>query len=255
MPAKIPLEDIEIVKSKIKLGLTNVEIAKSLGWTRAKVAIIAQRKCGGNPNYRDKKTKHKHLRKDVLEAFQNMTAKDAAEKFGMTMSEFKSCLTVAYKMSELSHIRKDTRTHRKWEVEEIITMLKYCGILSRDEIAKIINRQHSRVIKEKLNWLGVSSRNINGINLGQFKKLFGRMPEYQIRGRAGPRVSETNFVIVPWFHVVESYSSIPHDKTLLEIFRCYAKFQSYIWRSESVWRKMRADKRISSFLLQIDNLN
>lgn len=253
MPAATRDEIVQQIGQLIKDGKTNPEIATIMGRSSASVNLLACRHFGGNPNYRKQKTKHAHLRAALLLFRLNHTDKETMEHFGLSAREMKSCLTYAYRLKEYSHLRKDTRNKNKWTTDEIITMLKYSGILQRGKIGKIINRGSERVIKEKLSHLGVSSRNINGVNLTQFRKMFGFEPEYQIRGEAGPGSfgsRRNKFAIVPWKYVRECYEAYPHDKTMLKIFQSYELFQKYIWKGDP-WRKMMNDKRVSGFLVKL----
>jgi hypothetical protein len=250
MPAANKIETISRIGDLIKSGKTNPEISKEVGKSIASVSLIAQRHFGGNPNYRHKKTKHAHLRAALLLYRMTHTDQEAMEHFKLSPGEMKSCLTYAYRLEEYSHLRKDTRNRNKWTGEELISMLRYSGILRRDKIARIINRGSARVVKEKYEFLNVSSRNINGVNLTQFRNMFGFEPKFQIRGEAGPGsfgTKRNRFVIVPWSYVCECYLQVPHDPALLKIFQTYALFQRFIWSGEP-WGKMLQDKTISEFL-------
>jgi hypothetical protein len=239
------------IANLIKQGKTNPEIAQELGVSRARIALISQRELGGNPNYMIRKTKHAHLRGDLLAFYMAHTAQETMEYFGLTASEFKSCLSVAYGMKEFALLRKDTRTKEKWSGSEVATMLRYAGILRRNKIAKIINRGNARTVKEKCLALNVSTRNINGVNLTQFRNMFGFEPKYQIRGEAGPGSTARNrFVIIPWAYVAKCYERVNHDKTLLKIFEAYAMFQRFIWGGNP-WRKMMMDNRVNKFLFRV----
>lgn len=238
---------IALIKGLIKQGYSNPEIAKKIGCTRHIVASLAAKHLGGNANYLRLKTKHKHLREDVLIFFLDHTFEETMKQFNLTTSELKSLFTVAYRESKWKHLRKDTRRKDLWTPEQIRKMLCYSGILSRKEIASIIKRDNDRVIKEKMNSLGVSTRNINGLNKSAFVRMTGFQPRYQIKGSAGPRVGETNFIIVPWSYVVNCAVELKMSPTLIKAFKTYAMFQSYVWRGNP-WLKMRRDKNISHML-------
>jgi hypothetical protein len=250
MPAAHDPKVISKIKSLLESGMTNPEIAKAMGMSRASIAIIVERKLGGNPNYMVRKTKHAHLRGDVMSYFMAHSAEETMEHFELTHSEFKSIMTVSYKIPEFKYLRKDTRRHDAWTTDQILKMLRYSGILRRSKIAEIIKRGSERVVKEKMASLKVATRNVNGSNISQFRRLFRREPSYIIHGEAGPGSTKTNrFVIVPWFHMVDMYRSVPHNKSILKAFECYAMFAEYVWQGHP-WEIMKKDRKVSKFLVE-----
>lgn len=243
------------IKSLLDSGMTNPEIARAMGMSRPSVAIIVERQLGGNPNYMKRIRKHAHLHGDVLKYRLTHNDEETMKQFNLTSSELKSCLTYAYRRPEFKSLRKDTRRHDAWTPEQLIKMLRYAGILRRSSIASIIERGGERVVKEKMASLNVATRNVNGANIGQFRRLFGCEPSYMIRGEAGPGSTKTNrFVIVPWFHMVEMYRSSPHSKSTLKALECYAMFAQYVWGGGH-WEMMNKDKNVSKYLVGPDDLH
>lgn len=151
--------------------------------------------------------KHKHLRKEVMEYFLTHSGPETMLKFNLTNSEFKSLMTVGYKQPEFSHLRKDTRQNQKnkWTEFQIKQMLQMSGLRPRNVIAEKIGRGNSRVIKEKLQHLGMQyPKYLNGLSLNRFRDIFGFSPEFFIQTDAGPgsgKYSATFFKIVPWVYI------------------------------------------------------
>jgi hypothetical protein len=250
MPAAHDPKIISKIKSLMDSGMTNPEIARAIGKTKASVAIITARVLGGNPNYMKKKRKHQHLHGDVLAFRLGHTDKETMEHFELTAGELKSCLTCAYRNPKFKNLRKDTRRHDAWTSGELLMMLRYAGILRRSKIATLIKRDGERVIKEKMASLKVATRNVNGANISQFRRLFGQEPLYRINGQAGPGSTKTNrFVIVPWFHMAEMYRAVPHNKSTLKAFECYAMFAEFVWKGHP-WKMMKKDKNVAKFLIE-----
>lgn len=223
---------------------TNVEIAKILNRNKASLSVFINKHFGGNPAYLKRITKHKHLHEAVLIYFKNHTFEETAEEFELTSSELKSCMTYAYKDPQLFNLRKDTRqNHRNlWTAEQLTTMLRMCGIFSRDSIAKKINRGNARVVKEKLIDLKVSSRNINGINLSQFEKGFGFKTDKVVSKNAGsPSKNGTSyFKIVLWDDLEKMIATkeIETFPVYEKLIYTMANFQRWLWNTNNVRPKV-----------------
>ena len=54
------------IKSLLCQGMTNPEIAKTLGLSNGQVSSYTQRFLGGNPNYLSRLKKHSHLHEKIL---------------------------------------------------------------------------------------------------------------------------------------------------------------------------------------------
>lgn len=200
------VELIEKIKPLLKKGLTNKEIAKELNVSKNSVANLVERYLGGNRNYIKRIAKHKHLRKPVMLYFLNHTAKETCEFFNLKESEFKSLTTVCYKLDEFKKIRKDKkRVFRKWNASELKFMIQSIGLIPREEIGNKLGRGKWRVIKEKLQKLGISVKTIHGMTLSVYRKTFNQEPSLFIQTRTGP-TSENNksyYKIIPWFVLKE----------------------------------------------------
>lgn len=236
-------DEINKIKNLIKQGFTNKEIALKIDRPACAVAMVTQRKLGGNPNYRLKKTKHKHLRDKVLVYFLNHTMQETAEHFNLKMSELKSCLTVAYKNPLMAHVRKDKRRHDAWSERELLFLLKYSGVISRDEINEKLSRGNTgRAIKEKLMSLGVCSKNLNGMTLSQFRKIWGFDPEFYLMttaGSPGGFKNTTFFKIIPWAYIDEliKNKTINHEISFVKYVSTMAMFQKWV-HGENYWHSL-----------------
>lgn len=80
---------------------TYPEISELMGKSRSQCQQRAEYMGLTNPTYRIRKTKHKHLHKQVLIYYKTHSARETQKKFNLTPSEFKSCLTYAYKIFRL----------------------------------------------------------------------------------------------------------------------------------------------------------
>ncbi len=184
----------------IQGGFTNPEISKIMGKPRTGVAIKAQRIWGGNPNYRKSITKHAHLREPVMRYFLKHSWEETKEKFGLTQSELKSLFTVGYRDQNLKHLRKDKRVKREWDTKDYLTLLRFAGLKQRTWISKKLKRGGVHSTRERLEKLGIASKNLQGITLSQYRQAFGAEPERYIQSEAGPNRSgmPTRFKIILW---------------------------------------------------------
>lgn len=189
-------------------GLTDVEIAKEHGCSTPTVSCFRQRHIGPNNNYLKHRTKYRLIEKDVFKFFQNNSIEDCMKKFNLSKSEIKSLFTYGYKKESLKIFRKDSRRKDKWTEYQIKEMLKCIGLLNRKEIAKRIGRGNERVIKEKLQHLGLKyPKYTNGLTISRFRNIFGCEPGFYLDTKAGPgrgKNSSTFFKIVPWCFIKDS---------------------------------------------------
>lgn len=207
-------EKIDLVKKRSQDGLLIKDIAKELEIS-PHAASVTMRKYGiENTNSKGMmgkwNSKHSHMRRDVMEYFLNHTMPETMLKFRLTKSEFKSLMTVSYKMPELLHLRKDKRQNHRvmWTNTQIKRMLQMCGLRPREVIANEIGRGNARVIKEKLMHLKVQApKYLNGLSLTLFRSYFQAEPSFFILTDAGPtnvikshRMSG-NFKIIPWVYI------------------------------------------------------
>lgn len=232
----------------IESGMNNVEIASELGKSRSLIQLAARRYLGGNPNYRLKKTKHRHLREPVFKYFLDHTWQETMERFKLTESELKSLFTVGYRMPELAHLRKDTRVREAWSAEALIYMLQRVGLVRREKIGEHLKRgNHVRVIKEKLRQLGVNSKTLQGMTLSTYRRNFGQEPSLLIQTKAGPGGGHTGkfdligkFKIVPWVILRKELELglIQTPKLFEDYIKAMALFQDWIFRGGNIVRKM-----------------
>lgn len=232
------------IQDMIVFGLKNPEIAEELGLTVPQVAKYAQRNFRGNPNYLKQITKHTHLREVVLKDRLKFSDKEIMSKYGLTKSELKGCLTYAYKLKNLTHLRKDKRRRDSWSTEEYRFLFKWSGILSREEINSYIKRGKTDiVIKDKLRLLGLSSKNINGLTHSQFQKLFKKEPIYYLKTSAGspasPFTESARWRIIPWCHIKEMLDSghIAHSESINIYVSTMALFQKWV-HGEDYWKSL-----------------
>ena len=223
------------INAFIRSGMTYPEISKATGIPVNNIRASMQKRGFKNQNYQKTINKHSHLREKAMTFFLTNTFEETRKKFKLTQSEMKSLFTLAYRMDELKHLRKDTRRRDKWSPEEIRTMLMWSGILPRKEIALMINRGNERVIKEKLSLLGISSRNVNGMNICQFRKTFGNVPVRLVRTRAGP-LSNFHFSIILWIDIKEMIdcNQIAPSKTFCEVVEIMSMFQKFVWGNKNI---------------------
>jgi hypothetical protein len=197
---------------------------------------------------------HKDLRLEVMTYFLNHTAEQTCKKFKLTVSQFKSLMTVGYRKPEFRHLRKETRRHDSWSSRELRFLITRAGILPREFIGRALRRGTAVCIKERLESLGLSSRTLNGITLTQFRSAFGTEPRLTIKTQAGPNGTSdrgpTNFKIVPWAWLDEELktSRLEAPKTFRELVSAMAIFQNWIYQGNTI-RKMKtiARTRIDKF--------
>lgn len=174
--------------------------------------------------------KHVHISQEVMEFYATHTWQETIAKFSLTLSEWKSLEFYARKRGLTRH--KDTRTHDKWTVEELLFVLRHAGIRQRDWIAKQIERGNSRVIKEKLRSLHVNTKTLNGLTISSYRMIFGKEPRLTVAGDAGPNRSgmPTTFKIVPWALVwAEIHAkSVTAPKAFEIVAQTMARFQFWI---------------------------
>lgn len=233
------------IKAMIGQGMTNPEIASELNVSRNALAIYVQKKLGGNDNYIKRKTKHKHLRKKVLELNLKMSNQEIAKKLNLTKSELKSCFTIAYMDQDLKHLRKDSRRRDPWSTRELRFLLRWSGVISQSDINEYLKRGKGRiVIKEKLQELGLCSKNVNGMTLSQFRALFKKEPVYILETWAGSPSSKflnspTHFKIIPWIHIDEMIKDghIDTVKSIAIYVEAMAMFQEWI-HGKNYWESL-----------------
>ena len=245
--------EYDLLELLIKEGLDNYEIAEILGRPRDAIAIKAHR-FGGNPNYLRRKTKTKHLRADVLRFFQNHTLEETRKRFGLTPSELKSVFTIAYRMPELRHIRKDKRRRDAWSGEELRFMLMNVGLIPRETIAKKLNRGSFHAVKDKLDALNIGAQNLNGLTISKFRILFGREPDFFLQTVAGPkraglsgghRKPPSFYKLVPWTWIRDEVAAgrLEAPEAYRKMIEAMATFQDWVFQGDALAKMQTIVKR------------
>jgi hypothetical protein len=232
------------------------EIAERLGKSPAAVRWRA-RKIGldTRKNWRGRvgkwNVKHQHLREDAMRFFMTHTMEETREQFGLTKSEIKSVFSIGYQDPSLKHLRKETRTHAPWSTKELKFLLRHAGLVQRTDILAWINKSRGNTnvctIKERMQALGIASRNIQGITANQFLIMFGRMPEMYLLTSAGPPGFEWR--IVPWVLMDEwvKAKKLKPTKEFKVVINTMAMFQEWIFEGNALHKMKRITKLIHSY--------
>lgn len=215
---------------------TYPEIAEMLGRSRSECQQRAEYMGLRNPVYIRRRTKHKHLRKHVLLYYKNHSAKETQKHFRLTPSEFKSCLTIAYKNPEWAHIRKDKRRHDSWSLDEVRTLLQYSGLKPRKWISKKLNRGGVHSVKEELSRLKLRSKHLNGMPKDWVSILFGsEFSEETIRTKAGPTGLDKTFCfrIIPWVQLERLIRNKSINPDIKASIRALSRFQKWVFGTKN----------------------
>lgn len=239
MPARWPREKEMQLRGLVRTGrYTYPEIARKMGISKHMAVMKAGYLGLKNPVYRQRKTKHKHLRRPVMEYYLNHSALECQKRFGLTPSEFKSILTVSYRDPELKHLRKDTRTKRPFKHEDWIFIAAHAGLMPRGWIAKKLGRSRDgrfHVVKERLRSAGVSTRYLPGLTHSLAKGLLPEVAFVSILTKAGsPGCSgNTQTRIVPWVMLEDLTRSRRIDPTVRAGIRAMARFQRWVYGAKT----------------------
>lgn len=219
----------------IQAGFTNPEIADLMQKKRSAVQIKSQRVWGGNPNYRAQITKHAHLREPVMRYFLKHTWEETQNRFNLSESELKSIFTVSYRDPKFKHLRKDSRRKDAWTSKEYLTLLRFSGLKQRTWIAKKLKRGGIHSIKDRLEKLGIASKNLQGITLSQYRSAFNCEPKRYFRTDAGPnrRGMPTKYKIILWMDLDKWLKA--GELHAPDVFKIHcsamARFQKWVWRA------------------------
>lgn len=239
--------EVEIDKLKSLAGqMLYVDIAKILKRSPAMVTFQARklrlpkaRHLLGKWN-----SKHSHLQEEVLIYYQKHSFEETAKKFDLTISEMKSCMTYAYRRADLSHLRKATNDHSPWSSQQLKFLLRHAGLRDREWIAKKIGRGNKTCIKERMQFLGIASRNLQGLTMSQFIEAFGKRPNFFLQTTAGPRsrsAAPTLWKIVPWVWLDQEIKG-GRLQTAIEmkiLVSTHAIFQEWIFDGNSIAKMKR----------------
>lgn len=233
--------ELRELKNLVLSGLyTYPEISKILGKNRSSCQQRANYMGLNNPAYINRRTKHKHLRKPLLQFYKRHSAQETAQHFGLTPAEFRSCLTLAYKDPKLSHLRKETRRHDSWELDELLFLIRHSGIQPRIWISRKLKRGGVYAVRESLNRLNTGSKFLNGIPLEWGLILFGSScTETILKTKAGPpggKRGNFHFKIIPWVECERLSKNKKLDPEVRIAIQAMARFQRWIhgWNDDSL---------------------
>lgn len=165
---------------------------------------------------------------------------ETKEKFGLTHSELKSLFTYGYRSPEFKHLRKETRDHSPWKLDQLKILLRYSGLRPRQFVAEKIGRGNVKsCIKERYKKLGIASRNLQGLTLSQFIKVFGKRPEFYFQTDCGP-AAPTRWKIVPWVWLDEQIKTkkLETSTEMKILISARAMFQEWIFEGNAI-KKMK----------------
>jgi hypothetical protein len=231
-PRERELELTRLVKSR---KFDYHEIGRIMGLNRNQVVTKSQALGLKNPVYLLRKTKHKHLHGPLLRYYLNHSAEQCQDRFGFTPSEFKSCLTYAYKDPNLRRVRKETRRHDAWSLKEKLFLIQHAGIQPRAWIARKLRRGGVHSVKEELERLQMNSKFVNGMPRKYLLEILGPRdcPE-GIKTKAGPPGGgrgDFRFIIIPWTECEQLSRRFPRrfDPETKAGIRGMAMFQRWVF--------------------------
>lgn len=228
--------EISQLKSHLAKGtLFQHEIAKlmkrktgSVAYMARKLEIPFQRPDG---RYGEWNRKHSHLRKAVLTYFLTHSFDETAEKYSLTASQLKSLFTLGYKDPDLAHLRKDSRRKDEWGLEEMLFLLKYSGVQSRQWIAKSLDRSSARNIKERMQKWNASTKWLNGMPLAWAITLWPEAKPPSFKTAAGPGVFK--YRIVTWHDAAILAEKCKTPQEVRACIRAMVRFTEFIHQTNS----------------------
>lgn len=176
-------------------------------------------------------TKHAHLREAALKYFLTHTTAETREHFGLTPSECKSLFTIAYRMPEYKHLRKETRRHDAWSLDETLFFLRHAGLRERTWITARLSRGGMHAAKEHLRRLGgIWSKQMHGLPAKIVHERLG-LRMRGLRTNAGPinKTHSYRYLIVPWVELEERIHLSPIHDEVAGAIRALAQFQKWIY--------------------------
>lgn len=244
MSRKSKVTDDQIL-SGLKRGLTNKQIAEdarvSIGTIQRRLAVY-----GGNPNYLNahRKSSTEELIQICLRASEIGWAA-LAKELKISYREMMNIKTRAVKRGlfrrENGYKSKDKRRKKKWSGSELAIMLKWSGIISRNEIAKKLGATSGRVIKERLLSMNIAGRDVNGILISRFREYFGCEPPRFVSSTTGPGGS-MKYKLALWVDIEYWISArlIKSTPLITTKIKTMALFQKWIWGGGGIkiWREI-----------------
>lgn len=181
--------------------------------------------------------KHVHLREPLLRYYLTHSAEECQERFGLTASEFKSCLTYSYHDPKLRHIRKETRRHDSWSVDEKLFLIRHAGIQPRKWIARKLKRGGVDSIKAELTRLKMRSKFTHGLPRKYLIPILGEDCPEGIKTQAGPTGGgrgDFHFIVIPWVQCERLLRTCPRRFTpeLRAAILAMATFQRWIFQTK-----------------------
>ena len=188
------------------------------------------------------------FRKKVIETFKNNTAKETAQKLGITENQVESIMETSRRKGLVSPRFKDKRNKHPWTFQEKLSLIRMAGILNRNEIGKRLNRDGQRNIKERMrNDFKSGTKFLHGMPLTWVKELIPmELADRLIQTKAGPSGQNNQFCfkIVPWVDMETVTYAIKLDPTLVSLIRSMAKFQRFIYQEDADWRVLCKIKKL-----------
>jgi hypothetical protein len=236
--------DIALLKRLLRnRKLSAVDIAAKMGRT-PECLRYKMNQLGYSPAARIKaagtmgkwNSKHAHLHKKVLVYFLTHSLEETRKRFSLTASELKSLFTVAYRVPEFKHLRKDRRRHDPWTTDDYLFMLRAAGVQPRSWIARKLKRGSYHAVKDRIKSVGSTTRYINGLPLKLAEELLGKPINDNFKVNAGPHSDHGDFRcrLVPWvvLNSKAKRSKLPeHLKRGLSVM---AKFQMNIHGTKTI---------------------
>jgi hypothetical protein len=218
---------------------------QSIRWKAKKLGLVSTQKTlhGRMGKWN---AKHAHKRGAVMKYFMTHTWEETREKFGLSHSELKSLFAVSYRMPEFKHLRKETRDRSAWSTKQLQFLLQHAGLRPRKWILEQLGRgKNVCTIKERMQALGIASRNLQGLTLSQFRQAFGKDPAFYLQTDAGPDGGKegsraTRWKIIPWVWLDAEIKArrLRTVKELRMLISARAMFQEWIFEGNAL-RKMK----------------
>ena len=215
---------------------TNPEIAKIIGRGVNEVQNKACRLGMKNHTYRNRITKHKHLRMKVMKFYSKHNFKETSAKFKLTKSELKSLIAVCYRDPKYNHLRKDTRCKRPWTLKDYLFLIQNAGIRERRWISKKLGRGGVHAVKDRISKMNSRSRYMNGLPERLASILLSRYVEGIKTSACAPGPNNNcHQKLVAWVELNRLIKQTKNDvpEHLARAVSAMAKFQKFIHQAKT----------------------
>lgn len=135
---------------------------------------------------------------------------------------------------------------KPYSLNQLKFTLQYSGLMPKNWIANELGFKSGLVIKHKLSQLGLTAKNLQGLNIGRFKLAFDERPEFYLQTGIGPRGNkkvqiQANSKIVPWVWLREQIilNRIHASDDFKLFIHARAMFQEWIFEGNAL-EKMKA---------------